>query len=124
MRKAFPEQGDSKWKVLEDNDPTGYKSKKGIKAKKEAGIGTDELLKRSPDLNVLDYSLWHAVNTRMRIQEGSFSKKKKETKAQFLARLRRTALTLPPSVVKNTLCHMHRRTRLLVKAEGGLFHEG
>ena len=33
------------WVVLEDNDPTGYKSKAAVKAKAEAGIKTRDLPK-------------------------------------------------------------------------------
>ena len=123
LRKAFPRRAaKTKWHVLADNDPTGYKSKKGMKAKKSAGIRTDNLPKRSPDLNVLD-SRWAAINTRMRIQERAFNSRKKENRAQFLARLRRTALALPGPVVQRAVCGMHRRVRLLVKAKGGLFLE-
>ena len=89
---------------------------------KEAGITTDDLPKRSPDLNVLDYSLWHAINARMRVQDRSLCKKK-ESKAQYLARLRRTAMGLPQSVVTKAVQDMHRRVRLLARAKGGLFHE-
>jgi hypothetical protein len=123
MGKAYPGHG-GKWEVLEDNDPTDYKSRKALKAKRDADIVTDDLPFRSPDLNVLDYSLWHAINARMRAQEKSFPKSRKETKQEFLARLRFTALTLPTAVVKNAVSDMHRRTRCLVKARGGLFHEG
>ena len=52
MGRAFPNQ-DAKWEVLEDNDPAGYKSNEALQAKKNAGIITDNLPKRSPDLNVL-----------------------------------------------------------------------
>jgi hypothetical protein len=57
----------AKWIVLEDNDPAGYKSKRALAAKEAAGIVIDDLPKRSPDLNVLDYSLWHSINVRMRM---------------------------------------------------------
>ena len=57
----------AKWIVLEDNDPAGYKSERALAAKEAAGIVIDDLPKRSPDLNVLDYSLWHSINVRMRM---------------------------------------------------------
>ena len=121
LKKAYPRM--KKWTVLEDNDPTGYKSGKALAAKKKARIVTDDLPPRSPEFNVLDYSLWHAINARMREQERSFSAKKRETKKRYLERLRRTALSLPPSVVKRAVMDMHRRVRLAVSARGGIFIE-
>ena len=50
------------WSVLEENDPTGYKSTAGKDAKKQVGIDIFELPPRSPDLNVLDDSLWAEVS--------------------------------------------------------------
>ena len=41
------EDAGASWKVLEDNDPTGYKSSKGMAAKAAAGIETLDLPKRS-----------------------------------------------------------------------------
>ena len=76
---------------------------------------------RSPEFNVLDYSLWHAINARMRAQERKFPAKKKESKTGFLARLRRTALGLPQRVVEKAVMGMHRRVRRCVAAKGGIF---
>ena len=108
---------------LEDNDPTGYKSGKGVAAKKEAGIVALSLPKRSPDLNPLDYGLWHAINVEMKKQENMMRKNKKETTAAYMARLRRTALSLPAPLVKSTVMSMYKRIRLVVQAKGGLIKE-
>ena len=48
---------------------------------------------------MLDYSLWHEINVRMREQEKGFAENKKESVEEFKKRLRRTALSLPQSVV-------------------------
>ena len=72
---------------------------------------------------MLDYSLWHSMNERMREQERAFPMKKKETREAFLARLRRTALGLPSSVVRRAVMDMHRRVRLAVAAKGAVFIE-
>ena len=48
---------------------------------------------------------------------------KKETKEQYLKRLRSTALGLPSSVVENAVRHMYDRVRKVVDASGGLFTE-
>ena len=121
LRRAHPHQ--KRWTIIEDGDPSGYKSRRGKEAKKTVGIVTDDLPPRSPHLNVLDYSLWHAINERMREQEGSFPERRKETRDAYRARLRRTALGLPTSVVKKAVMDMHRRVRLAVAAKGGVFVE-
>ena len=126
MTKAFPEQAarkNVKWTVLEDNDPAGYKSSAGKDAKKQAKIVSMDLPPRSPDLNVLDYSLWAAINTTMRKQERGFHKKKKETKETYMARLRKTALKLSAAVVAKAVKDMYRRVRLVSDARGGLIVE-
>ena len=81
------------------------------------------MLKRSPDLNVLDYCLWNAINRRMRTQERAFPKKFRETKHQFLQRLKRTALNLPTSLVKAAVGSMRRRCRAISELDGDLFTE-
>ena len=73
---------------------------------------------RSPDLNVLDYSLWHEINKRLRSQESTFPKNKKESKAEFLRRLRRVALSLPPRLVGKSVRSMRRRCKA-IEANGG-----
>ena len=126
LAKAFPQHATkpwASWSVIEDNDPTGYKSGKGLKAKSDLGIVTDDLPRRSPDLNVLDYSLWALINKKMREQEASFPKSFVETQEQFKARLRKTAMSLPTSLVKKRVGDMQRRCRLINEAGGGLIKE-
>ena len=72
---------------------------------------------------MLDYSLWAAINKRLREQERNFPKNKKELKVEFIARLRKTALGLPPSVVRAAVEDMQRRCKLINEAEGRLFDE-
>ena len=78
---------------------------------------------RSPDLNVLDYSIWHEINVRMRKQEAAFDEAKKETMDEYLKRLRHTALTLPTSVVSKAVGDMKRRVAEVQKERGGLVKE-
>ena len=47
--------------IAEDNDPSGFKSGKGMAAKKAVGIKCIEWPKYSPDLMPLDFSLWKNV---------------------------------------------------------------
>ena len=121
LSKAYPRVRNHV--VLEDNDASGYKSSAGIKAKKEAGITTLDLPKRSPDLNVLDYSLWSQITTRMREQEKHWPKDFKESREEYKARLRRTALGLPRSVVGKAMADIERRVRALKEAKGMYFEE-
>lgn len=109
--------------VIEDNDPTGYKSRRGIEAKRKLRIQTENLPPRSPDLNVLDYSLWHKINVEMRAQEKSFRKSKRETTEEFKTRLRRVALSLPEAEVKKAVGSMVRRCATISAAAGELFTE-
>ncbi len=59
----------------------------------------------------------------MREQEASFPKGFVETQEQFKARLRKTALSLPTSLVKKCVGDMQRRCRLINEAGGGLMRE-
>lgn len=72
----------------------GFKSKKGKAAKDAVGIKIFNIPKRSPDLNVLDYSIWKEVNSRMRAQEATWNAKKRETRKEYLERLKKTAVSL------------------------------
>ena len=126
LRKAYPAMGKKpkpSWVVLEDNDPAGYKSKAGAEAKKEASIKTLDLPKRSPDLNPLDFRIWHEVNRRMRATEQKWKAGKKESREQYLARLSRTAKSIPAPFVKSAVGDLTRRCKLVIKAKGGHFEE-
>ena len=110
--------------VLEDNDPTGFKSGKGVRAKADAHIKPFVIPKRSPDLSVCDYAIWKEINKRMRKQELTWRKSKRESRVDYMARLRRTALRLPSSFIKKSMGDMKRRCQRLYAAGGGCFEEG
>ena len=122
LEKAYPNK--AKFKILEDNDPTGFRSKAGIAAKQKAGLSVLEILRRSPELNMCDYALWQEVNKRMRKQEKRCAPGFRESRANFLMRLRRTALRLPSSFINTSLKNMKQRCQKLVDAEGGHIEEG
>ena len=65
LKKEYPDVRGN-WRVLEDNDPSGYKSTKSLAGKSETGITSLDLPKQSPDLNPLDFSFWAMVNKKMR----------------------------------------------------------
>ena len=67
LKRAYPER--TRFTILENNGPTGFKSKAGIAAKRESKISVFPIPPRSPDLNPCDFSLWQEVNKRMRATE-------------------------------------------------------
>ena len=86
-------------------------------------MNTDSLPKRSPDLHVLDYSLWAEINKRCRQQEKSFRKSKQESKKDSKNRLKQTALRLPEKLVEAAVGSMRRRCAKVVELKGELFTE-
>ena len=109
--------------VLEDNDPTGYKSTTGMVAKLASKIEVFEIPCRSPDLNPLDYAIWAEVNKRMRRQEVTWNSKK-ESRYQYVARLETTAKGLERAFVDKAIGNMAVRCKRLYMAKGGYFLEG
>ena len=122
LRQEYPERRSHL--VLEDNDPTGFKSSKGVAAKKEAKIDILAIPKRSPDLSVLDYAIWQQINKRMRAQEKNWPNGKRETRQQYTARLSRTAKRLPSDFINKSIGDMRRRCKRLLEAKGRFFEEG
>ena len=99
-------------------------SRAAVVAKGESNIRVFSIPRRSPDLNVCDYALWKQVNRTMRRQEKKFAMAKHETRADYLARLRRAALGLRKKFVDKATGDMHRRCARLYAAKGGYFQEG
>ena len=122
LKKHYPAK--RSYSVLEDNDPAGFKSSKGLAAKRASKISVFEIPKRSPDLNVCDYALWKEVNRRMRSQEQKCPVSKREAREEFLARLRRTALRLPATFVRKAIGDMKPRCERLQEANGWHIREG
>ena len=123
MRRTFPDlaaKPRTKWTVLEDNDPAGYKAGVAVSKKEALGINVLALPPRSPDLNILDYYVWSAISKRLRQQEALFPCNKKETMPAFIRRLRKTALGLPAAEIARAEQSMKRRLVAIKKAEGGL----
>ena len=56
--------GKRRYTLLEGNDPTGYKSRKGKAAKDEVGLCPLRFPKYSPDLNPLDFFIWSEIERR------------------------------------------------------------
>ena len=122
LAKTWPAR--KSWDVLEDNDPTGFKSRRGHAAKAAAGITPFVIPCRSPDLSLCDYALWKEVNRRLRRQEFSWPAGKTESRAAYAIRLKRTALRLPKAFLERSVGDMVRRCNLLHAAKGYHFEEG
>ena len=112
------------WRVLEDNDPTGSKSKAGEAAKRAAGIQVFSIPKRSPQLNVCDYALWTEINKRMRRQERRWPAGKNETRTAYRKRLRLTALRISKAFINKSISNKRVRCKRLLAARGRHFEEG
>ena len=126
LAKALAKEYPTKRKhvVLEDNDPSGYQCGKAKKAK--ASITKLEVFNipfRSPDLNVMDYYVWDAIERRLREAELQMPDKKHESREQFIRRLRATAKSLPRDEINRAIADLARRAELLYQAKGGLFDE-
>lgn len=117
LKKSYPTR--RSFRILEDNDPVGFKTKLAEKTKREKKLQVFAIPKRSPDFNVLDYAIWAHVNRNMRRQESKWRGNKKESRKAYLERLRRTALRLPPSVVRKSVRSLKRRCQQVYDAEGG-----
>ncbi|CAK0821820.1 unnamed protein product, partial [Prorocentrum cordatum] len=118
LKRAYP-SARGKFSAMEDNDPTGYKSRSGMAARKSAGTQTLDLPKRPPDLMPLDFAPRAHLNKRMRRQEKDWPANKTETRAQHLAQLRRTASALPSARIHGARGSLHICRGLLVEAKGG-----
>ena len=101
--------------VLEDNDPSGYKSNKAKAAKEELKVDTIDFPPYSPDLNPLDYGLWDEVERRMTKQKIP----SRESIAAYKKRLRRTAMAIPEKVIRRLLADMTVRTQMVFDEDGG-----
>ena len=67
----------------------------------------------SPDLNPLDYFLWSEVNRRMALKD------KLESKLAYMARLRRTAMSIEPPLIKKAIAQMKDRAQAICDNKGG-----
>ena len=103
-----------RYHMLEDNDPTGYKSGKALAAKAALGIVAVPMPAYSPDMNPLDFSLWVEIENRMI----SKAPKRVESVDQYKKRMRLTALRLPRSIVSKAVRAIPKRLRALIDAKG------
>ena len=68
----------------------------------------------SPDLMPLDYYLWSEVESRMASQTV-----RNESLEAYKSRLKRTAMSIPSSLIKKAIGKMKQRAAEIAAAEGG-----
>ena len=106
--------GKRSWLIMEDNDPAGYKSNQAKETKRSHHMRTLNQPPYSPDLNPLDFSIWHAIETRA----SKGSPRGRETTDAFKSRLRRIAMRLPRREVRKAVVAIRKRADAIFKAKG------
>ena len=104
-----------RYTLLEDNDPTGYKSNAATAAKRNLGIEPIEFPAYSPDLNPLDFGLWDEAEARMSAQQAA----RGEAAEQYEARLHRTAMRIPERVIRKILASIRGRAEAVYAHRSG-----
>ena len=105
----------SKYKILEDNDNTGYKSKLAKATKEKLKIEPIRFPRYSPDLNPLDFSIWNEVLRRMNLRDAPAN----ESKEAYKKRLRLTALRLPKAYIRKVVLSIKSRAKAVADNKGG-----
>ena len=100
--------------IVEDGDRKGNQSKKGIDAKKQAGIKAMTLPPRTPSLMPLDFAVWKAIEDNV----VKTSPRGHESKAAFLSRLHKCAKELPKGFVRRVINRMKPNIQGIIDAQG------
>ena len=120
LKKYYPKR--RRWTLIEDNDPGGLATKAANKVKKQLSMDPIGLPKRSPDLSPMDYAVWDHVVAKMRSHERRMGIRK-ETKAKYIDRLKRTIKTADKKFLSGVQCSMRRRLQQVYARKGGLIEE-
>ena len=100
--------------IVEDGDRKGNQSTKGIDAKVTACIHAMTLPPRTPEWMPLDYAVWTAIESKMLTCEPDA----RETREEYLARLRRCALGLPRAFIRKVIGRMRKNIQEVQNAKG------
>jgi len=103
------------WLIMEDNDPTGFKSNAAKHAKAENGMRTLNQPAYSPDLNPLDFSIWEQISKKALAK----AQPQRETVKDYKANLRRTALRMPRKTIRKAVAAIRGRAEAIFLARGG-----
>ena len=105
--------GKRTWLIMEDGDPSGFKSGKGKAAKRANRMNTCDQPPYSPDLNPLDFCIWAEIEKRALATRSAA-----ETKTQYQKRLRKVALHMPRSLVRKAVEGIKQRAQDIFDADG------
>ena len=112
LKKTYGEK--PSYRIIEDGDPTGYQSSKGKEGKKNAGIRSFQLPPRTPEWNVLDYSIWAEIEKKAM----KTNKKRSCPAKEWAEHLRKTAHSLSVAYVKKSCASLKKRILATKKAKG------
>ena len=112
LKKAWAPK--RRYTIVEDGDRKGNQSSKGLAAKQKAKIRAMTLPPRTPSWMPLDYAIWQEIDKRMNGSAPSMV----ETKAEFLARLEKTARGLPKAFIRKVLARMKGNIKAVIDAGG------
>ena len=102
------------YNIIEDGDRKGNQSNKGKQAKRDAKLKATVLPPRTPCWMPLDYSIWKAIVQKLVETFPSGI----ESKSAFLARLRKSAKTLPRGTVASSIRRMRKQILGVKSAKG------
>ena len=102
------------YSIVEDGDRKGNQSNKGKNAKREAKLHAIVLPPRTPCWMPLDYSIWQKIVDKL----VATSPNGTESKAAFLARLKKAAKTLPRGTVAKAIGRMKKQIVVVKDAMG------
>ena len=86
-----------------------------LTSRRTLGIEAIAFPRYSPDLNPMDYFVWEEVQNRMKASEP----KRIETNEAFKNHLRKTALSVPESVIRKGVADMKKRVQGCFDEKGG-----
>jgi len=84
----------------------GYKSKTALAAKASIDLKTLPPPPRSPDFNVLHFSLWHSINLAMGKQPSKIGFNKRESFAEFKTCVKTSNNVLQSASVSFSKCNI------------------
>ena len=106
--------GKRSWLIMEDNAPNGFKSSRGLRAKRANKLKTVSQPPYSPDLNPLDFSLWSAIQAKALASRPAHEKPR-----TYKARPRKIAMTMPRAMAKKAVQSIRARAQAIFDADGG-----
>lgn len=103
-----------RYTIVEDGDRKGNQSGLGLKAKASAKIHAMTLPPRTPAWMPLDYAVWTAIDRKM----DETAPDGKESKEEFLSRLKKCAMSLPRGFVRKVIARMKDNIQGVIEARG------